>query len=63
MKGWRRLMKSTEPSALRLRLRRDFTSGRQVDGRYEVEVNGAWVSVPAGRLAKRIPQGDCRKND
>jgi hypothetical protein len=40
------------------------TSGRQVEGHYEVKVNGAWVSVPAGNcLAKRIPQGDCRKND
>src|SRR5215471_12213888 len=24
------------------------TSGRQVDGHYEVKVNGAWVSVPSG---------------
>src|SRR5262249_19522193 len=29
------------------------TSGRQVDGHYEVKVNGAWVSVPAGKIRKR----------
>jgi hypothetical protein len=29
------------------------TSGRQVDGHYEVKVNGAWVSVPAGKILKQ----------
>jgi len=28
------------------------TSGRQVEGHYEVKVNGAWVSVPAGKILK-----------
>src|SRR5262249_29768381 len=30
------------------------TSGRQVDGHYEVKVNGAWVSVPAGKILKQL---------
>jgi hypothetical protein len=29
------------------------TSGRQVDGHYEVKVNGAWVSVPVGKILKQ----------
>src|SRR6516162_553775 len=29
------------------------TSGRQVDGHYEVRVNGAWVSVPPGKILKQ----------
>ena len=29
------------------------TSGRQVDGHYEVKVNGAWVSVPSGKILKQ----------
>src|SRR5262249_49582857 len=29
------------------------TSGRQVDGHYEVKVNGAWVSVPPGKILKQ----------
>jgi hypothetical protein len=29
------------------------TSGREVDGHYEVKVNGAWVSVPPGKILKR----------
>jgi hypothetical protein len=29
------------------------TSGRQVDGHYEVKVNGAWVSVPASKILKQ----------
>jgi hypothetical protein len=29
------------------------TSGRQVDGHYEVKVNGTWVSVPAGKILKQ----------
>ena len=28
------------------------TSGRQVDGHYEVKVNGAWVSVPPAKILK-----------
>ena len=29
------------------------TSGRQVDDHYEVKVNGAWVSVPPGKILKQ----------
>src|SRR5262249_37752554 len=29
------------------------TSGRQVNGHYEVKVNGAWVSVSAGKILKQ----------
>src|SRR6516164_5895232 len=29
------------------------TSGRQVDGHYEVKVNGAWVSVPSVKILKQ----------
>jgi len=29
------------------------TSGRQVDGHYEVKVNGAWVSVLPGKILKQ----------
>ena len=29
------------------------TSGRQVDGHYEVKVNGAWVSVPPSKILKQ----------
>jgi len=29
------------------------TSGRQVDGHYGVKVNGAWVSVPAGKILRQ----------
>ena len=29
------------------------TSGRQVDGHYEVKVNGAWVSVPLSKILKQ----------
>ena len=29
------------------------TSGRQVDGHYEVKVNGAWVSVPPDKILKQ----------
>ena len=29
------------------------TSGREVDGHYEVRVNGAWVSVPPGKILKQ----------
>jgi len=29
------------------------TSGRQVDGHYEVKVNAAWVSVPPGKILKQ----------
>ena len=29
------------------------TSGKQVDGHYEVKVNGAWVSVPPGKILKQ----------
>src|SRR5262249_35073747 len=29
------------------------TSGRQVDGHYEVKVNGAWVSVPSAQILKQ----------
>src|SRR5262249_29136964 len=29
------------------------TSARQVDGHYEVKVNGAWVSVPSGKILKQ----------
>jgi hypothetical protein len=29
------------------------TSGRQVDGHYEVKVNGAWVSVPPAKILKQ----------
>jgi hypothetical protein len=28
-------------------------SGRQVDGHYEVKVNGAWVSVPPSKILKQ----------
>src|SRR5262249_5793128 len=30
------------------------TSGRQGDGHYEVKVNGAWVSVPPGKILKQL---------
>ncbi len=26
------------------------TSGRMIDGHYEVKVNGAWISVPQGKI-------------
>ncbi|HEY1364113.1 MAG TPA: hypothetical protein VGF60_17870 [Xanthobacteraceae bacterium] len=29
------------------------TSGRQVDDHYEVKVDGAWISVPAGKILKQ----------
>src|SRR5436190_6943087 len=29
------------------------TSGRQVNDHYEVMVNGAWISVPAGKIIKQ----------
>ena len=29
------------------------TSGRQVDGHYEVKVNGAWISVPTSKILKQ----------
>jgi len=29
------------------------TSGRQVDDHYEVMVNGAWISVPPGKILKQ----------
>ena len=29
------------------------TSGRQVDGHYEIKVNGAWISVPPGKILKQ----------
>ena len=33
------------------------TSGRQVDGHYEVKVNGAWVSILPGKILKSVGTG------